>query len=60
MLSPRGDPGNPLTPEEVTQKFVTLAGAVLDRGAVAKVLETVHTMEAVPYIGALTELLVAA
>lgn len=60
VLSPRGDPGNPLTPEEVTQKFVTLAGAVLDRGAVAKVLETVHTMETVPHIGALTELLVAA
>ena len=58
--SPRGDPGNPLSPEEVRQKFMTLAGGVFGRERIIRLMETVHALEEAPHVGALTELLAAA
>lgn len=57
VTSPRGDPGNPLTAEEVEEKFATLAGRALGSERVRGIRETVRTLEAVPHIGALTGLL---
>lgn len=57
VLSPRGDPGNPLTPDEILGKFSTLAGRALGPSAVSMVTETVLKLDQVPHIGALTELL---
>ncbi|MDR7469179.1 MAG: MmgE/PrpD family protein [Armatimonadota bacterium] len=59
VRSPRGDPGNPLTVEEVEEKFTTLAGRALSRKGVSRLREAVHTLEALPHIGGLTSLLAA-
>lgn len=57
VSSPRGDPGNPLTPEEIHQKFATLTEGVLDQSARRRVTEAVQALEALPRIGTLTKLL---
>jgi len=57
VTSPRGDPGVPMTAEEVEEKFTTLAGRALAPERVRRVRETVRTLEAVPHIGALTALM---
>ncbi|MDR7434808.1 MAG: MmgE/PrpD family protein [Armatimonadota bacterium] len=57
VTSPRGDPGNPLTVEEVEEKFAALAGRVLSRERVNHLRQAVRDLEAVPHIGALTSLL---
>jgi 2-methylcitrate dehydratase PrpD len=57
VTSPRGDPGVPMTAEEVEEKFTALAGRALAPERVRRVRETVRTLEAVPHIGALTALM---
>lgn len=57
VLIPKGDPANPLAPEEVRRKFATLAGDVLTSEARGAIVHTVDTLETCPTITTLTELL---
>ena len=42
---PKGDPRNPLTDQEVEEKFDALAGPVLSKGARAKLKQAVWDLE---------------
>jgi len=60
VLTPKGDPTNPLTAEEVHEKFVNLAEKVLPRGSPTRVIELVDRLETVPNVGELVRLVMAA
>jgi 2-methylcitrate dehydratase PrpD len=45
VLERPGSPGNPLSPEQLTRKFTTLAAAVLPAGRIPKIIETVGALE---------------
>src|SRR5262249_27832678 len=45
MLQRPGSPGNPLPPQQLRRKFETLASAVLPPDHVARIIETVHSLE---------------
>jgi len=45
---PKGSPENPMTPEEVAQKFKSLAAAVKDESAISKILENQGRLEDLP------------
>lgn len=57
---PKGDPGNPLTPEEARDKFRSLAGAALPAPALEAVEEAVRTLEDAPGVGDLVSAVVGA
>ncbi len=50
---PKGDPRNPLSDEEIEQKFDALASPILSEKARAQVKDAVWNLEAQPSIGAL-------
>ncbi len=54
---PKGDPRNPLTDEEVVEKFEALAAPVLPRDAVDQVEETVWSLERLDSVSRLMDLL---
>jgi 2-methylcitrate dehydratase len=56
---PKGDPRNPLSDEEVEQKFDALAAPVLSDGARARLKAAVWGLERQPSIGAVMDLCVA-
>ena len=56
----KGDPGNPLTPEEARDKFRSLAGAALPAPALEAVEEAVRTLEDAPGVGDLVSAVVGA
>jgi 2-methylcitrate dehydratase len=56
---PKGDPRNPLSDEEVEQKFDALAAPVLSDGARARLKAAVWGLERQPAIGAVMDLCVA-
>ena len=56
---PKGDPRNPLSDEEIEQKFDALASPILSEKARARVKDTVWNLEAQPSIGALMACCVA-
>jgi 2-methylcitrate dehydratase PrpD len=58
VLSPKGDPGNPLTPEEVKQKFIKFTGGTLSKARATEVIELVDQLETVSTVDKLIELLV--
>jgi 2-methylcitrate dehydratase PrpD len=58
VLSPRGDPGNPLTPEEVKQKFIRFTEDTLSKARATEVIELVDQLETVSTVDKLIELLV--
>jgi len=58
VLSPKGDPTNPLTPAEVQQKFINLTGKLLPNRRRVEVLELVDQLETLPSLRKLIELLV--
>ena len=58
VLSPKGDPANPMTQEEVKDKFVQLTEGVLSSNRQAEVLETLDHLEKLAEISNLVKLLV--
>ena len=44
-LTPKGDPANPLTFEEVEAKFRDLAGPVIGGAKAARIVDMVHGLE---------------
>jgi 2-methylcitrate dehydratase len=58
VLSPRGDPGNPLTPEEVKRKFIKFTGGTLSKARATEVIELVDQLETVSTVDKLIEMLV--
>jgi 2-methylcitrate dehydratase PrpD len=50
---PKGSPENPMTPEEVAQKFKSLAAAVKDESAISKILENQGRLEDLPELSPL-------
>ncbi len=58
MLSPKGDPGHPMTPEEVKQKFVRFTEGTLSKARATEVIELVDQLETVSTVDKLIELLV--
>jgi len=56
--SANGDPGNPMTPDEVRQKFLTFTGETLPKAQATRVMELVDRLETVPTVDSLIELLV--
>jgi 2-methylcitrate dehydratase PrpD len=59
VLSPRGDPGNPLTKNEIIGKYLALGGMVLGQDRLAQVKQTIDILETIPCVTTLTELLIA-
>lgn len=57
--SPKGDPGNPMSPTEVQQKFIKFTEHILPKERATKVVELVAQLETAPTLGGLIELLVA-
>ena len=51
---PKGDPRNPLTDQEIEEKFAALAGGVLSKGAQRRVTEAIWRLERV---GSVSELM---
>lgn len=58
VLQPKGDPGNPMSPEEIRRKFVDLAGKALPKGRLAEVIGVVERLEELPDMSRLVRLLV--
>jgi 2-methylcitrate dehydratase PrpD len=58
VLSPKGDPGHPLTPEEVKQKFIRFTEGTLPKARATEVMELVDQLETVSTVDKLIELLV--
>ena len=54
---PKGDPRNPLTDQEVEEKFSALAGGVLSKRAQKKVKEAIWNLETLDSVGTLMALL---
>ena len=56
---PKGDPRNPLTDQEVEEKFAALADGVLSAGAQKRVKDAVWNLERVGSVNELMELMEA-
>jgi len=59
VLSPKGDPANPMTPEEVKDKFLNLTKEVLPPAHQTEVLETIDHLEELAEASDLVKLMVA-
>jgi len=57
VASPKGDPGNPMTPDEVRQKFVKFSGDILSKARATEIIELVDRLETVPSVDSLIDLL---
>jgi|Deesub1362A_J573_1020465.scaffolds.fasta_scaffold04973_3 2-methylcitrate dehydratase PrpD len=60
VLLPKGDPGNPMSPEEVRRKFADLAKKALPEDRLTEVIEAVEGLEELPDVRNLVHLLVVA
>jgi 2-methylcitrate dehydratase PrpD len=58
VLSPKGDPGHPMTPEEVKKKFIKFTEGTLSKVRATEVIGLVDKLETVPTVDKLIELLV--
>lgn len=58
VKSPKGDPGNPMSPTEVQQKFINFTEDILPKARATKVMELVDRLETAPTLDSLIELLV--
>ncbi|MFQ6096023.1 MAG: hypothetical protein ACE5NN_07755, partial [Candidatus Bathyarchaeia archaeon] len=58
VMSPKGDPGNPMTPVEVERKFIKFTEKILPKARATKVMELVDRLETVPTVDKLIEPLV--
>jgi 2-methylcitrate dehydratase PrpD len=56
---PRGDPQNPLSWAQLTDKFRDCAKPVLDAGRIERAIGLIETMDDLPIIRELTETLTA-
>lgn len=59
VLSPKGDPTNPLSPEELRTKFLSLAKTALAEHTANKLLENIEHLEDIDNIKSLTALVQA-
>lgn len=57
VLSPKGDPGNPMTPAEVKDKFMHLAGTTLSESRASEIMGMVDHLESIPKVSNLAVLL---
>jgi 2-methylcitrate dehydratase PrpD len=57
VLYPKGDPHNPMTWEDVTQKFMTQSASVLDQKTAREIVERTRAIEQEPNVKAFAELL---
>jgi 2-methylcitrate dehydratase PrpD len=53
LAKPKGDPDNPLTPEELNRKFRSAAGMVLREERVERLIEAIGRLEAIPDVNQL-------
>lgn len=53
VTTPKGDPGNPLTPQEVVQKFRALAGRALAPDRMDRVIESVGRLDRLDEVGSI-------
>lgn len=58
VLSPKGDPGNPMTMAEVKQKFIKFTEDTLSKARASEVIKLVDHLETVSTVDKLIELLV--
>lgn len=58
VKSPKGDPGNPMSPTEVQQKFIKFTEDILPKARAARIMELVDRLESAPTLDDLIELLV--
>lgn len=56
---PKGQPGNPMTDEEINAKFSNMAEKVMPEAQVNQIIKTVYDLDNVSDVSALTKLLVA-
>lgn len=59
VLKPKGDPGNPLTPEEIAGKYRQNAAGILDATRAEALLEAIRGLPDSPDLGVLSRLLSA-
>ena len=58
VLSPKGDPDNPMSPTEVKEKFVRLATTVISESKAHEIARLIERLEEVSHVGDLMQLLV--
>ena len=58
VLSPKGDPDNPMSPTEVKEKFVRLATTVISESKAHEIARLIERLEEVAHVGELMQLLV--
>lgn len=58
VLQPKGHPKNPMTDEEIEQKFRSMAGKFMDENQMSRIIETVAKLDKLEDIGQLLRLLV--
>ncbi len=54
---PQGDPGNPMTTDEVRQKFVKFTGDIFSKAQAMEITELVDGLETLPSVDGLIGLL---
>jgi len=57
VASPKGDHANPMTPDEVREKFLKFTAGTLTKGRAAEIMELVGRLETLPSVGTLVDLL---
>ena len=57
VMKPKGDPGNPLSPEEIAEKFRGNCAETLGAAQTEALLMAVRSLPRAPDLGALSELL---
>jgi 2-methylcitrate dehydratase PrpD len=57
VASPKGDPGNPMTPDEVRQKFVKFTGDIFSKAQAMEIIELVDRLETLPSVDSMIGLL---
>ena len=59
VLSPKGDPGNPMTQGDVKDKFMRLAGTTLSESRASEIMKMVDRLESIPEVSDLAARLAA-
>lgn len=57
VASPKGDPGNPMTTDEVRQKFVKFTGDIFSKAQAMEIIELVDRLETLPSVDSIIGLL---
>ena len=57
VASPKGDPGNPMTRDEVRQKFVKFTGDIFSKAQAMEIIELVDRLETLPSVDSMIGLL---